>query len=230
LGRLTIYSLPASDPARVERAYAHSLVPDAFARCRPQRHYANCGSLLFMAAIVTGVVMVAAGTKRAQNGRIQPMDVMLAVCTLFLRTASSTDALLRRQPSAIAVLQRSQNVLLPMVARTFETWSRGAGFSRFPWLVGGEGESHWQPSDPASNLCRGFVNSKNGRTFVVTSWYLKFVNESIRFSPRSVGQKRKSYRVSPHIRHQSPEGYAIPSHTRSSILCCPRAVMALQQS
>jgi hypothetical protein len=35
---------------------------------------------------------------------------------------------------------------------TFEKWSRGAGFSRFPWLVDGEGESHWQPSNPASNL------------------------------------------------------------------------------
>jgi hypothetical protein len=27
--------------------------------------------------------------------------------------------------------------------------SRGAGFSRFLWLAGGEGESHWQPPDPA---------------------------------------------------------------------------------
>jgi hypothetical protein len=26
--------------------------------------------------------------------------------------------------------------------------SRGAGFSRFLWLAGGEGESHWQPPDP----------------------------------------------------------------------------------
>ncbi|HEX4031286.1 MAG TPA: PPK2 family polyphosphate kinase [Terracidiphilus sp.] len=34
---------------------------------------------------------------------------------------------------------------------------RGAGFSRFPWLTGDEGESHWQSPDPA------FPSSRVGR-------------------------------------------------------------------
>jgi uncharacterized membrane protein len=54
-----------------------------------QRNDANRGFLLLIAAVVTGVIMVAVGTELAQKGRPQPMDVVLVVCTLFLAGSSA---------------------------------------------------------------------------------------------------------------------------------------------
>jgi uncharacterized membrane protein len=55
-----------------------------------QRNDANRGFLLLIAAVVTGVIMVAVGIELAHKGRPQPMDVMLVVCTLFFSWLFST--------------------------------------------------------------------------------------------------------------------------------------------
>jgi hypothetical protein len=40
--------------------------------------------------------------------------------------------------------------LTQVLGMRFTAGGRGAGFSRFPWLTGREGELHWHRPDPAS--------------------------------------------------------------------------------
>lgn len=55
-----------------------------------QRNDANRGFLLLIAAVVTGVILVAVGSELAQKGRPQPVDVVLVVCTLCFSWLFST--------------------------------------------------------------------------------------------------------------------------------------------
>ena len=44
-----------------------------------ERNDANRGFLLLIAAVVTGVIMIAVGSELAQKGRPQPPDVILVI-------------------------------------------------------------------------------------------------------------------------------------------------------
>lgn len=55
-----------------------------------ERNDANRGLLLLIAAVVTGVIMIAVGSELAQKGRPQPRDVILVICTLCLSWLFST--------------------------------------------------------------------------------------------------------------------------------------------
>jgi uncharacterized membrane protein len=55
-----------------------------------KRNDANRGFLLLVAAMVTGVIMMAVGSELAQKGRPQPLDVILVIGTLCLSWLFST--------------------------------------------------------------------------------------------------------------------------------------------
>ncbi len=55
-----------------------------------QRNDANRGILLLIAAVVTGVILVAVASELAQKGRPQPVDVVLVICTLCFSWLFST--------------------------------------------------------------------------------------------------------------------------------------------
>jgi uncharacterized membrane protein len=55
-----------------------------------QRNDAHRGYLLLIAAVVTGVILVAVGSELAHKGRPQPADVILVICTLCLSWLFST--------------------------------------------------------------------------------------------------------------------------------------------
>ena len=55
-----------------------------------KRNDANRGFLLLIAAVVTGVIMIAVGSELAQKGRPQPLDVILVIGTLCLSWLFST--------------------------------------------------------------------------------------------------------------------------------------------
>ena len=55
-----------------------------------QRNDANRGFLLLIAAVVTGVILIAVGSELAQKGRPQLVDVILVVCTLCFSWLFST--------------------------------------------------------------------------------------------------------------------------------------------
>lgn len=55
-----------------------------------KRNDANRGFLLMIAAVVTGVIMIAVGSELAHKGRPQPLDVTLVIGTLCLSWLFST--------------------------------------------------------------------------------------------------------------------------------------------
>ena len=55
-----------------------------------QKNDANRGFLLLIAAVVTGVILVAVGSELAHKGRPQPVNVLLVICTLSFTWLFST--------------------------------------------------------------------------------------------------------------------------------------------
>lgn len=47
-----------------------------------ERNDANRGSLLLLATVVTGIIMVSVGMELAQKGRPHPIELVLVICTL----------------------------------------------------------------------------------------------------------------------------------------------------